>query len=49
MTDQALLKTAQALVANAYIMAIALAVGVAFGAAWALLPLGLGLIVFLAA
>jgi hypothetical protein len=49
MSDAALLKTAQALVANGYIMAIALAVGIAFGAAWALIPLVIGLVIFLAA
>lgn len=44
-----MLKVAQAYVANAYIMAIALAVGVGFGAPWALIPLGIGLVIFLAA
>lgn len=48
-SDQAMMKTAQAVIANTYILAISLAVGVAFGAAWALIPLAIGLVIFLAA
>jgi hypothetical protein len=49
MSDQTDLKIAEAYVSNAYLFAISLAVGVAFGAAWALIPLLVGLVVFLAA
>jgi hypothetical protein len=49
MSDQATLKAVQASISNTYILAISLAVGVAFGAVWALIPLLLGLAIFLAA
>jgi hypothetical protein len=49
MSDTANLKIAEAFVSNIYIFAIALTIGVAFGAAWALIPLVIGLGVFLAA
>jgi hypothetical protein len=49
MSDTATLKAVQASIANTYILAIALAIGVAFGAAWALIPLVFGLGIFLAA
>jgi len=49
MSDTANLKIAEALVSNGYILAIALTIGIAFGAAWALIPLVIGLGVFLAA
>jgi hypothetical protein len=45
MSDQANLKIAEAVILNTYGLAIALAIGVAFGAAWALIPLLLGVLI----
>jgi len=48
MSDQTDLKIAEAVIANGYIVAVALVIGVGFGALWALIPLGIGLTLFLA-
>jgi hypothetical protein len=49
MSDIVNVKIAQSAISNLYILAISLAIGVAFGALWALIPLFIGLIIFLAA
>jgi len=49
MSDALTQKIAEAALCHAYLLAIALTVGIVFGAAWAFIPLGLGLLLLLAA
>lgn len=43
MSERAALKIAEAAISHTYILAIALVIGILFGAGWALIPLGIGL------
>ena len=49
MSDKVTVQVASAAISNIYIMALALTVGVAFGAVWAIPVLLLGLVIFLIA